>query len=307
MKFTDAHNDFLNWLEVRKNKSPNTIEQYDRHLHKFREYLEDKNIDSYAFEVWDITLKLAERFRNYLYEDTSKNISIKTANAYMITLRSFLKFLEKTWEESLAPTKIDLIKAEDRMIEYLTAEEIERLFSQPDESNIIGTRDKAIMECIYSTGLRISELTSLNINDINLDTKEFAIKWKGRKVRVVYLTEKSAEYIQNYLNMRTDGFSPLFLRHNIKLDSIDSLSNDKVRLSRFFITAMIKSYALKANIIKNISAHTLRHSFATTLLDAWADLRSIQEMLWHASINTTQVYTHVTNQKLKETHKKYMK
>ena len=122
------------------------------------------------------------------------------------------------------------------MIEYLTAEEIERLFSMPDESTIIGTRDKAIMECIYSTGLRISELTSLNINDINLKTKEFAIKGKGRKVRVVYLTEKSAEYIQNYLNMRTDSFAPLFLRHNIKLDSIDSLNDEKVRLSRFFIT-----------------------------------------------------------------------
>lgn len=281
--------------------------QYDRHLHKFRDYLEDKNINSNEFIVADITLKLADGFRNYLYKNTEKKISIKTANAYMISLRSFLKFLEKTGIESLAPTKIDLIKPEDRMIEFLSPEELEKLFSCPDIGTIIGARDRAIMECIYSTGLRISELTSLDVTDINLKTGEFAVKWKGRKVRVVYLRETAKEHIQLYLDKRTDSFTPLFLRHNIKTDSLNNLWNEDVRLTRFFITGMIKKYALKANIIKNISAHTLRHSFATTLLDAGADLRAIQEMLGHASINTTQIYTHVTNPKLKETHKKYMK
>ncbi len=163
------------------------------------------------------------------------------------------------------------------------------------------------MECIYSTGLRISELTGLNRNDMNLDTKEFAVRGKGRKIRVVYLTERSALLIKNYLAARNDHLSPLFIRHNISPDNIDILEDERMRLSRFFITGMIKKYALKANILKEISAHTLRHSFATTLLNNGADLRGIQEMLGHASITTTQVYTHVTNPKLKQMHKKFMK
>ena len=163
------------------------------------------------------------------------------------------------------------------------------------------------MECIYSTWLRISELTQLNKKDINLKRKEFAIRWKWKKVRVVYLTKHAASLIENYLDKRTDHMWPLFIRHNIKMDNIDALEDEKVRLTRFFITWMVKKYASKAFILKNISAHTLRHSFATTLLANWADLRAIQEMLWHASITTTQVYTHVTNKKLKDVHSKFMK
>ncbi len=307
MNFIEAQKDFLDWLEVIKNKSPKTVEQYDRHLRKFGEYLEDKNIDSFDFEVEKIDLKLAEGFRTYIHKQALKKISIKTANAYMITLRSFLKFLEKKWVTALSPTAIDLIKAEQRQVEFLTEEELQKLFQTPDTNTIIWKRDIAIMECIYSTGLRISELTGLNRQDINLNTKEFAVRGKGRKVRVVYLTDHAAKLIWEYLNARQDSLSPLFLRHNVKHDNIDVLEDEQMRLSRFFITGMIKKYALKSGILKDISAHTLRHSFATTLLNAWADLRSIQEMLGHASINTTQVYTHVTNPKLKETHKKFMK
>ncbi|MDD3645873.1 MAG: tyrosine-type recombinase/integrase [Candidatus Gracilibacteria bacterium] len=306
MLFTDAHIKFLDYLEVIKNKSPKTIEQYDRHLKKFSEYLEDKNIDSFKFDVKNITLDLAEGFRSYLYKLNGK-ISIKTANAYMITLRAFLKYLEKKGIKSISPTSIDLIKADQRQVEFLTEDELERLFTTPKTNTIIGTRDLAIMECIYSTGLRISELTALNRNDIDLKRKEFAVRGKGRKIRVVYLTDHAAELIKNYLEKRTDHLSPLFIRHNIKLENIDALNDENVRLTRFFITNMIKKYAIKAYILKDISAHTLRHSFATTLLNAGADLRSIQEMLGHASINTTQVYTHVTNPKLKEVHKKFMK
>ncbi len=307
MNLKKAHNNFLEYLEIIKNKSENTIIQYNRHLLKFREYLKSKEIKPKNFEVKDITLKLAEWFRKYLYKNNEKRISIKTANAYMITLRSFLKYLEKKWKKTLSPTKIDLIKEDARWVEFLSKEELERLFSAPDTNTIIWTRDLAIMNMIYSTGLRVSELTNLNKNDINLKTKEFAVRGKWRKVRVVYLTAHSAGLIKQYLEKRSDHLSPLFIRHNIKLDNIDVLEDEKVRLSRFFITNMIKKYAIKAYIIKNISAHTLRHSFATTLLNAWADLRSIQEMLWHSSITTTQVYTHVTNPKLKETHQKFMK
>jgi site-specific recombinase XerD len=163
------------------------------------------------------------------------------------------------------------------------------------------------MNCIYSTGLRISELTNLNIKDIDLKRREFVVRWKWRKVRVVYLTKEAADLIQNYLEKRNDTFSPLFIRHNIKNENIAELNNEKVRLTRFFITWMIKKYSQKAYILKDISAHTLRHSFATTLLNNWADLRAIQEMLGHSSITTTQVYTHVTNKKLKDVHNKFFK
>ncbi len=307
MLFKDAHNNFLNYLEVIKNKSPRTVEQYDRHLNKFESYIIDKLEKSLEnFKVKDIVLEIAEWFRSYLYEK-NRTISIKTANAYMITIRSFLKFLEKKWHKSMSATAIDLIKAEERHVEFLNEDELERLFNTPDTNTLIWTRDLAIMECVYSTWLRISELTALNISDINLKRREFAVRWKWRKVRVVYLTKHSAKLIENYLEKRNDHLSPLFIRHNIKKENIDILEDEKTRLTRFFITNMVKKYANKAFILKNISAHTLRHSFATTLLSNWADLRAIQEMLWHASITTTQVYTHVTNKKLKEVHSKFFK
>ena len=307
MLFKTAHINFLNYLEVIKNKSPKTAEQYDRHLRKFNGFIIDSlKKDINKFKVKDIVLDVAEKFRSYLYEQ-NRTISIKTANAYMITLRSFLKFLEKKWHPSMSATAIDLIKADDRHVEFLNEEELDRLFSATDTSTIIWTRDLAIMECVYSTWLRISELTALNISDINLKRREFAVRWKWKKVRVVYLTKHSAKLIENYLEMRKDHMTPLFIRHNIKMENIDALENEKVRLTRFFITNMVKKYASKAFILKNISAHTLRHSFATTLLSNWADLRAIQEMLWHASITTTQVYTHVTNKKLREVHSKFMK
>lgn len=310
MLFHTAHTNFLEYLEVIKNKSQNTIIQYDRHLNKFYEYLEDKNLDSNKFEVEKITLDLAEWFRTYLYKVAEKSISIKTANAYMISLRAFLKYCEKKWIKSLSPTAIDLIKADPRMVEYLTSEELERLFSTPSQETIIWTRDLAIMEMIYSTGLRISELTNLDIKNVDLKRLEFWVRWKGKKVRVVYLTKKSAELINNYLEKRSDNFDALFIRHNIKTENLqitDEVYWEKMRLSRFFITTMIKKYALKAFILKNISAHTLRHSFATTLLSNWAWIRDVQEMLGHSSITTTQVYTHVTNPQLKSAHIKFMK
>lgn len=304
MLLKEAHIEFLNYLESIKNYSQKTIEQYDRHITKFQNFLEIKKMSS--LDVEDLNLKILEDFRSFLYKE-NKEISIKTANAYMITMRSFLKFLWKREIESLAPTAIELIKHEDRKVEFLTEDELKKIFSEPDLWDITWVRDLAIMKCIYSTGLRISELTSLNVESISFERKEFAVKWKWRKIRVVYLTDEACEAIKNYLDLRKDHLKPLFIRHNIKLENIEMLQDDKVRLSRIFITTMIKKYALKAKIFKNVSAHTLRHSFATTLLSHWADLRAIQEMLWHSSITTTQVYTHVTNNKLKEIHQKFMK
>ena len=304
MNFKDLKIDFINWLEFIKNKSKKTSEQYSRHLNKFEDYL--INIKKAELDIKEINLKIINDFRIYLHKNTKKKISIKTANAYMITLRSFFKYLEKQDILALSPTKIDLIKEEERKIEFLNPEELQKLFNSIKKDNIKDLRDLAIMKMIYSTWLRISELVNLDKNDINLEKKDFSIRWKWRKIRLVFLNNEAIEHIKNYLNARDDNFKPLFIRHNFNKENIKILDDEKVRLTRHFITDMISKRALKLWITKKVSAHTLRHSFATTLLWAWADLRSIQEMLWHSNISTTQIYTHVTNPRLKEIHEKFM-
>lgn len=304
MKFTEAKLDFLNWLEFIKNKSKKTSEQYSRHLDKFEDFLISK--DLWNILVEKITLKLVNDFRFFLHKSSDNKISQKTANAYMITLRSFFKYLEKQELSSLSPTKIDLIKDEERKVEFLTEDELKRLFESVNWEDLASIRDLAIMKTIYSTGLRISELTSLDKNSIDLVRKEFTIRWKWRKLRMIFLTDEAVFFIKRYLEKRDDNFSPLFIRHNFKKENIKILESEKVRLTRIFITNMISKRALEAWITKQVSAHTLRHSFATTLLSAWADLRSIQELLGHSNISTTQIYTHITNPKLKEIHKKFL-
>lgn len=236
-------------------------------------------------------------------------LSVKTVNAHIITIRSWLKYLKKEEINCLDPTTLDLMKVQDREVTFLTSEEIERFFSSISRETIQGKRDYAICECIYSTGLRISELTALDRGDVNLETLEFAVRGKWGKLRVVYLTEAARDGIRDYIDARNDHFAPLFIRHNYSEENINSflLDDANMRLTRFFITNMVKEYGVRAGILKNMHAHTLRHSFATTLLTNGADIRIIQELLGHASITTTQVYTHVTNPKLKEAHKKFHK
>lgn len=277
--------------------------------------------DKELIKTWKSPLiELARTFPEPRIEDIKKEdfdswrlsladswLSVKTVNAHIITIRSWLKYLKKEEVDCLDPTVLDLMKVQDREVTFLTGEEIERYFAAIPRETIQWLRDYAISECIYSTGLRISELTSLDRWDVNFETMEFAVRGKWGKLRVVYLTETARNAIQDYLSARTDHFSPLFIRHNFSEADINSslLSDDIVRLTRFFITNMVKDYGLRAGILKNMHAHTLRHSFATTLLTNWADIRIIQELLGHASITTTQVYTHVTNPKLKEAHKKF--
>jgi len=304
MQFKEAKLDFLNWLEFIKNKSKKTSEQYSRHLDKFEDFLISK--DLWNILVEEISLKLVNDFRFFLHKSSNNKISQKTANAYMITLRSFFKYLEKQELSSLSPTKIDLIKDEERKVEFLTEEELKRLFESVTHEDLASVRDLAIMKTIYSTGLRISELTSLDKNSIDLVRKEFTIRWKWRKLRMIFLTDEAVFFIKRYLEKRDDNFSPLFIRHNFKKENIKILESEKVRLTRNFISNMISKRSLEAWITKQVSAHTLRHSFATTLLSAWADLRSIQELLWHSNISTTQIYTHISNPKLKEIHKKFL-
>jgi integrase/recombinase XerD len=312
-----------------------TLEQYEFHIWRLLSYLDpnlakeginhrevfldlssDKRMENrmirknlaekYPFEVEQITKEDIDAFRLDLSKD---ELSVKSINAHIITFRSWLKYLKKEQIACLDPTILDLMKPPDREVTFLTSEEVDRFFDVMPRETLIGKRDYAICQCIYSTGLRISELTALDIQDVNLETLEFAVRGKWGKIRVVYLTELARDAIREYLRIRQDAFSPLFIRHNFSEENISSiqLSDEKVRLTRFFITTMVKGYGLKAGILKNMHAHTLRHSFATTLLTNGADIRIIQELLGHASITTTQVYTHVTNPKLKEAHKKFHK
>ena len=288
---------FLQWIIVAKQYSLRTREQYERYLNHFRRFLVKNKIK----QIEDVDLDL---INDYRYSLTQKQLDPDTQNYYLIIIRSFLKFLRKNDVLVLDPLKIDLAKKKDRQVSFLTKEEIERILEVLDEKKLTGLRDRAIIQVLYSTGLRISELCGLNKNDISLKTGEFSVRGKGRKVRVVFLTSEAKNALEKYFIKRGDSYSPLFINNKKKPD----LTNDnKLRLTRNFITTMISKTARLAGITKPVSAHTLRHSFATTLLQAGADIRSVQEMLGHASISTTQIYTHVTNRKLKEIHEKFHK
>ena len=336
MQALQALENFLTYLRLHKGRSMRTLEQYEFHIWRLLSFLEPRLPEEesnhrevwldihpenrmenrrtrielkkkYILEVEEITKEDIDAFRLDLSKD---NLSIKSINAHIITYRSWLKYLKKEQIASIDPTLLDLMRPPDREVVFLSNDEIDSFFQTiQKEITIQWIRDYAISQCIYSTGLRISELTALDIRDVNLNTLEFAVRGKWGKIRVVYLTEKARDAIAQYIAFREDSFTPLFIRHNFSLENIASstLNNENVRLTRFFITNMIKAYWLKAWILKDIHAHTLRHSFATTLLTNWADIRIIQELLWHASITTTQIYTHVTNPKLKEAHQKFHK
>jgi site-specific recombinase XerD len=234
-------------------------------------------------------------------------LSIKTQNYHVIALRAFLKYLIKNDIETLAPEKIDLSKIPERTVEYLTRDELERFFAAVDTRDLRGRRDMAIMETLYSTGLRVSELANLNRNQVDLVRKEFMVRGKGKKNRIVFLSERAAAAIENYVKLRDDNFDPLFLNYRHSKQGEDITLGEKRRLSTVMIQYLVRRYAQKAGIIKHVTPHKIRHSFATELLINGADIRSVQEMLGHASITTTQIYTHLTNKRLKEVHDKFHK
>ncbi len=295
MKIDSLIQDFLEYCEVAQNKSERTIDNYKRYLGRFQEFL-GKNINPSQ-----ITLKKIQGYRLYLRR---QNLGMKTQNYHLISLRAFLKYLSKNDIKALAPEKIELSKTAERTVEVLSHEELGRLFKAIDRTSSAGYRDAAILETLYSTGLRVSELASLNRDQIDLKRREFMVRGKGKKPRIVFLSKKAAEIIKSYISARDDNFNPLFINSG-KGQSSDILDSEKRRLSTVSIEKIVRKYALKAGIIKKVTPHTLRHSYATELLINGADIRSVQEMLGHSSITTTQIYTHVTNKKLKEIHDKY--
>jgi site-specific recombinase XerD len=305
--------DFLEYLEIERNVSQLTIRNYAHYLHRFLGFLAGQ-IPSPARNAThsvaggpavktpkDITPESIREYRLYLSRYVYKyGISLKrvTQNYHLIALRSFLKYLLKRDIPVIAPEKIDLPKAESRSIKFLERDQVERLLQMPEISRPDGMRDKAILETLFSTGLRVSELTKLNRDQINFDRKEFGVIGKGRRPRVVFLSDSAAEWVQRYLANRDDSSDALFIRYAGK-------KSESLRLTPRSVQRLVEKYVKRARLPIKITPHGLRHSFATDLLTAGADLRAIQEMLGHKNVSTTQIYTHITNPQLKEIHTKY--
>jgi len=252
-------------------------------------------------------MEIVRNYRLYLAHLRNRNgtqLKHITQTYHIIALRAFLRYLLVQRDiPTLSPDKIELPKQSSRSIAFLNPEQVERLLNSPQISNITGLRDKAILETLFSTGLRVSELVKLNRDQLDLKRKEFGVKGKGNKLRVVFLSDTAAQWIERYLQARKDNFKPLFIRYSGAVDV--QKSGEKMRLTARSIQKIVEKYAQRAGLPIEVTPHTLRHSFATDLLISGADIRSVQEMLGHESIRTTQVYTHVTNRHLKEIHKAF--
>jgi site-specific recombinase XerD len=297
--------DFLDYLEIEKVLSSLTIREYRHYLDRFYSWL---IANTTTTRPEDITMETVRQYRLYLSrlrDNAGKPLLKPVTQAYhVIALRSFLRYLlVKRDITTLSPDKIDLPKQTQRLVNFLHAEQVERLMNSPDTGTVIGLRDRAILETLFSTGLRVSELVGLNRDTMNLDRREFGVRGKGGKIRVVFLSDTAAGWIDNYLVTRKDQFKPLFIRYSGAIK--DEKAGEKMRLTVRSVQNIVRHYAKKCGLPIEISPHTLRHSFATDLLIGGADLRSVQEMLGHESIRTTQVYTHVTNKHLKDVHKAF--
>ncbi|MDQ5901465.1 MAG: integrase/recombinase XerD [Patescibacteria group bacterium] len=300
MQSNSAKIQFLEYLEIEKGLSLKTVENYDRYLTRFFEFAKIK-------DVGGITEDKVREFRIYLNRQlgikvkgqSQANLKKNTQNYHLIALRTFLKYMLKRGVKTLTPDKIELAKISQRSLDLITENELARLLNAPEGDSPSALRDKAILELFFSTGLRVSELASLN-KDLDLSKDEFSIRGKGEKVRVVFLSPTAKEAIKKYLKERKDFDEAMFVQ-------MSKNKEDKKggRLTTRSIERLVKKYAIKAGISKKVTPHVIRHSFATDLLQNGADIRSVQMMLGHANIATTQIYTHVTDSKLKEIHQKF--
>lgn len=292
MHINDLKVQFLEYTEIEKGRAVKTVENYDRYLARF--FAAQK-----IARPEDITETAVREFRLMLNRE---NLKRKTQNYYLIALRAFLKFLRKRRVKSLEPEMIELAKVPMRDLDLISHDELVRFLAAPGGASLTALRDKAILELLFSTGLRVSELCSLN-RDIHLADEEFSIRGKGEKVRVVFVSPEAKQSVQAYLAARKDLDNALFIAHGGP--KTKPKKQIELRLTPRSIQRIVKHYATKAGITKIMSPHKLRHSFATDLLRNGADLRSVQALLGHAHIATTQVYTHVTDRHLKEVHKKF--
>lgn len=302
---------FLEYIEIERGRSVNTVANYDRYISRFIDFLKSKDTS-------DITPESVRGYRLWLNRQSTGNnrfsgntLKKKTQNYYLIALRAFLKFLAKRGIKSLSPEYIELAKVGERPLDLISSEELKRLLNAPQGDDVKSVRDRAILELLFSTGLRVSELCSLS-NEIDLSADEMSVRGKGDKVRVVFLSDEAKKAVKRYLDKRTDMEEALF----VNVDSIRGSKNDKgegfsrgsdsnKRLTPRSVERIVKYYAIKAGISKKVTPHIIRHSFATDLLRNGADLRSVQMLLGHSNISTTQIYTHVTDSELKKVYKQF--
>ncbi len=299
MLYDTAVEQFLEYLELEQNRSAKTIQNYSHYLTR---------LSDFAGEVMlsDINEELIRKWRmwlNRLGTNTSDEMAKVTQNYHLIALRSFLRFCAKRGWDVMPADKIELARTKRPQVTFLSEEELGRLAAQPDTATVNGLRDRAIIELLFSSGLRISELVGLDRDHINLKRREFMVRGKGQKDRPIFISSEAAGWISNYLDKRQDNTKPLFIRYSgsKKVD----LSGNYSRLTARSVQRLVSRYAKLAGITKHVSPHTLRHSFATDLLMNGADLRSVQAMLGHSNIATTQIYTHVTDPHLKQIHQKF--
>lgn len=294
---------FLEHLEIEKNCSKLTIRNYEHYLNVFIQYLIDHGKEKPTID--DLNTESIRNFRLYLSRQpgTKGEMKLVTQGYYVISLRSFLKWLIKNDMKVMQPEKLDVPKARDHSLKFLDENEVERLLNQPLNSSKNGFRDRAILELFFSTGLRVSELVSLDRNQINLNTREFGIVGKGGRSRIVFISKQAANWVDKYIKSRTDRHKPLFIR-SLRPNEI-VLEDEKTRLTARSIQRLVKKYVRQANLPVAATPHTIRHSMATDMLLNGADIRSVQEILGHKNIATTQIYTHVTNKRLREIHEKF--
>jgi site-specific recombinase XerD len=308
LTLAEAVKRFLEYCEITKNQADKTLINYDHYLNRLRGFAGDD------LPISRINLELVNRYRLHLNRLTDPRgkplLTVKTQAYHIIALRAFLKYLIRQDYVTMAPEKIELGKLPQRTVDFLEREELEKLFEVVNRHPLKGKRDYAILRTLYSTGLRISELINLDWEQVNLKTLEFRVIGKGGKYRIVFLSTDAAEALADYLAARKDDLKPVFINHGrgkAKGGGKRQSPNENKRITATMVQYLIRNYALRAGLVKNVTPHKLRHSFATELLKNGADIRSVQEMLGHSSITTTQIYTHLTNRHLKEIHQKFHK
>lgn len=308
MDISDLISDFLESLEIEKGRSTKTTENYGLYLARFLDLITQDFPEGATIKPADLTPEILRKFRLRLnrFDDNQNHerLSALTQSYHLIALRGFLKYLAKRGIKSLDPSLVDLPRVAKKQVTFLHFDEVSRLLSEIPTDTETGLRDRAIIELLFSGGLRVSELCNLNRDSINLARREFMVRGKGKKDRPIFIDQTTAEHIEEYLNARTDTLPALFL-NNSSNQNIPDTSGDFRRLSPRSIERIIGKYTRQAGITKHVTPHTLRHSFATDLLMNGADIRSVQSLLGHANIATTQIYTHITDPHLKEVHEKF--
>jgi site-specific recombinase XerD len=305
LAFVDRVRRFLEACEVDRNLSQLTIRQYDHYLGHLLSWLGREQPE--VHDLVDLTPEVVRQYKlalaRHVNEHTGRPLSRATQTYFLVALRSLLRYWSRQGLEVLAPDRVELGKAPVRSLKFLDGDQLRRLLAAPDITDLRGLRDRALIETLFSTGLRLSELARLDRDHINLKTREFGVIGKGRKPRVVFLSDAATEWLGRYLSARPDRWKPLFIRMKGKLDATPG--GPGMRMSTRSIERLVQKYVRLAGLGVKATPHTLRHSFATDLLSNGADLRAVQELLGHANLNTTQIYTHVTDPQLRAVHRKF--